>query len=388
MKQMIMAVLGTMVVCISGCATSLPPHEELNQAVKKSLDATGFNYSSKSRITDLAMAKPDAVTTASNAKGLKYLGAGLDIVRGFSVNLDGAIDMKAKKSEVLYDLHYNKDNVEVSIKLPLLVDYNAQTLYVGTSFLNTVLDIVAPQTPETRGKLIKINIGELLKEGAASSPELAKLMDVNRFGAKDMDLFNNIFKSVILKAVTKLNDSSCIDQPLTEQDKKTGVARRIQVTLGHSDSVAVVVDIIDGVAQALFQEGAINKKEYTVLLALTDKQVLDGLVDKFTLTMTSDVGIGQSGYIGYWATRLNVADKKGEYRIGVETVSTFDGYNAPRFTMVPEVNQAVDFKEVLAAILAATAKDKEDAAQPDEEAPDDDSCAPEDPVPGGAESAL
>lgn len=387
MKRMIMAVLGTMVICISGCATSLPPHEELNRAVKKSLDATGFNYSLKSRITDLSLPKRDE-DTAANAKGLKYLGAGLDIIRGFSVNMDGAIDMTAKKSEVLYDLHYNKDNVDVSIKLPLLVDYKAQTIYVGTSLLNTVLDFVAPQVPETRGKLIKINIGELLKEGAASTPELAKLLDGNRFSTEDMDLFNTVFKTVLLKAVTKLNDSSFSDQPLTGQDKKAGVTRHIRVVLGHSDSVAVVVDIIGGVAQALFQEGAINKKEYAVLLTLTDKQMLDGLADQFTLAMANDVGIGHTGHIGYWATRLSVADTKGEYRIGVETVSTFDGYNAPRFSMTPEAGKVVDFKEVLAAVAAATAQDKEDAAQPDGEAPDDDSCTPEEPAPSGAGTML
>ena len=387
MKRMIMAVLGTMVVCISGCATSLPPHEELNQAVKKSLDATGFNYSSKSRITDLSLPQQDAEATSANAKGLKYLGAGLDIVRGFSLNMDGAIDMKAKKSEVLYDLHYDKDNVEVSIKLPLLVDYNTQTIYVGTSLLNTILDVVSPQAPETRGKLIKIDMNELLREGALSTPELSKLIGDNRFSAKNMDLFNNVFKDVILKAVTRLKDSNFIEQPLTGQDKKTGVARRIQVNLGHDDSVAVVVDMIDSVAQALFQEGAIGKKEYDVLLMLTDKQMLDGFVDKFTLTMTHDIGVTQSGHVGYLATRLNVADKEGGYQVGVENVSSFDNYNAPRFSITPEAGRIVDFREVLAVIKAAKAKDK-NASQTDEEAPDDDSCAPEEPGQDGAESTL
>ncbi|KAB0671516.1 hypothetical protein F6V30_02750 [Oryzomonas sagensis] len=387
MKRMIMAVLGTMVICISGCATSLSPHEELTRAVKKSLDATGFNYSSKSRVSELSLPKQDE-ETAANAKGVKYLGTGLDIVRGFSVNMDGAIDMTAKKSEVLYDLHYNKDNVDVSIKLPLLFDYNAQTIYVGTSLLNTVLDVVAPRAPETRGKLIKINIGELLQEGAASTPELAKLIGGNRLSAKSMDLFNDVFKTVLLKAVTTLNDSSFSDQPLTGQDKKAGVTRHIRVTLGHGDAVAVVADLIGGVAQALFREGIINEKEHAQLLTLTDRQMLDGLADTLVLAMTNDVGIGHTGHIGYWATRLSVADTKGEYRIGVETVSTFDGYNAPHFSMTPEAGKVVDFKEVLAAVAAATARDTEDAAQPDEEAPDGDSCSPEEPAPDGAGSML
>jgi hypothetical protein len=380
MKRMILAVLGVVVICVSGCATSLPPHEELNQAVKKSLDATGFNYSTKTRVTNLSVPKQDA-NAASGDKNLKFVGAGLDIIRGISVNIDGAIDMKAKKSEVLYDLHYNKDNVEVSIRLPLLVDYNTQTIYVGTSFLTTMLDVVSPQGPETRGKLIKIDMNELLKEGASRNPDLAKWIGANRFGAKNMDVFNNIFKTEILKAVTKLKDSCFIDQPLMEQDKKTGVERRIRITLDHSDSVAVVLDIMDSVAQALFQEGAINKKEYDVFHTLTDKKVLDKFSNKFTLGMTHDVGVAKSGHVGYVATQLTVADKGGSYQVGIENVSSFENYNAPRFSMTPEAGRIVDFKEVLAAITAAKAKDK-NASEADEEAPDDDSCAPEDPAQG------
>jgi|GEM_PF-687661 len=386
MKRMIVTVLLVMVVCLGGCAGSLPPHEELNQAVRKSLEATGFNYSAKSRITDLSLPKQDG-GAAPNARGLKYLGAGLDIVRGFSVHMDGAIDMKGKKSEALYDLHYDRDNVEVSIKLPLLVDYDTQTIYVGTSIFTTILDAISPQGPETRGKLIKVNIGELLKEGAAQKPELSRLMDGNLLTAKKMDFFNNVFKDVLLKAVTKLNDSCFIDQPLTEQDRKAGVERRIRVTLGHDDSVAVAVDIIDGLAQALLQEGAISKKEYDVLHLFTGKQMLDGFADKFTLTMTSDVGIGQSGRIGYWVIRLSGADKEGNYQVGVENVSSFANYNAPRFTITPEAARIVDFKEVLAAITAASAKDKK--ASGPEEAPEDDYSAPEGPGPNsGIESAL
>lgn len=376
MKQMIMMALGLMAICFTGCAGSLPPHEELNQAVRKSLDATGFNYSSKSRITNLSLPKQEE-NAAPGAKGLKYLGAGLDIVRGFSVNMDGAIDMKAKKSEVLYDLRYSKDNVEISIKLPLLVNYNTQTIYVGTSLLTTILDAVSPQGPETRGKLIKINIGELLREGASKNPALSKLVEGNRFSATNMDLFNSVFKGGVLKAVTKLNDSCFIDQPLTEDDRKTGVARHIRVNLGHDDSVAVAVDIIDSVAQTLFQEGVIGKKEHDVLLMLTDKQILDGFVNKFTLTMANDVGIGQSGHIGYWVIRLSVADKEGNYQVGVENASSFDSYDAPRFSMTAEANKIVDFKEVLAAIAAATAKDK-NASEPD---PDDDPRIPDDSDP-------
>lgn len=378
MKQLILTGLSAIVFCISGCAQSLPPHEELNQAITKSLDVTGFNYSSKTRVTALSIPKQGESADPGD-KRLRYLGTGLDIIQGLSVNVEGAVDFKVKKSEVLYDFHYNKDNVEVSIKIPLLLDYNTQTIYVGTSIFNTILDAIYPQSLETKGKLIRININDLLQERAASSPELSKLLDVNRFSPKNMDLLNSAFKAAILKTVGKLNDSCFSELPLTEQDKKAGVKRRIQVTLGHNDSVTVVLDLVDGVSQALFQEGVISKNEYAVLLALTDRQVLDGVVDKFVLAMTFDVGVAPSGLVSQIESRLSVADKDATYRIGIENISSFDGYNSPRFSMSPELSGIVDFKEVLAAIMADKSDDQDDT-----QGDSDDSDMAEDGEQGGS----
>lgn len=378
MKRMIVAVFGMMVVSVCGCAKSLPPHEELNQAVKKSLDATGYNYSSKSRITNLSLPMPKQDAKAGD-KGMKFLGTGLDIVRGLSVNVEGAIDTKAKRAEAIYDLRYNADNVEVSIKLPLLVDNNTQTIYAGNSLLTTVLDVISPKGPETRGKLIRIDMNELLKEGASKSPDLAKFIDANRFGTKNMDVFRNIFKGEILKAVAKLDDSCFVDQELTEQDRNKGVVRRIRVTMGHGDSFAVVLDTLDRVAQALLQEGVIPKKEYDELHKLNDKKVQDKLGNKFRLGMTHDVGVARSGHVGYVATRLTVSDKEGSYRVGIENISSFDNYDAPRFSMSLEAARIVDFKDVLAAIKPAKAEDG-NASGPDEEDPDEDAPVPAGPV--------
>lgn len=273
MKQRMMALLFLMCICIGGCAGSLPPHEGLNQALTKTFDTHGFNYTSKSRVTDLSIPKQDGDAPAE--KNLKYLLAGLNIVRGFSVNLDGAVDMKTRKSEVLYDLHYNRDNVEISVKVPLLFDYNTQSFYIGTSFLTTVLDLISPQNPDIRGKLIKLNFGELLRDSAKSKPELSGLIDEERFNSKNIDLFNSAFKAGLLESVAKLDDARFSDQPFTEQDKKDGVARRIQVTLGHGDSVTVVLNIIESVAQSLFREGVISDSEHASLLALINRQMLN-----------------------------------------------------------------------------------------------------------------
>lgn len=346
-------------ICISGCAPALAPHAALNQAVARSFEATGFNYSSKSRITHLSIPKQPA-GAASTDRRTKYLDTGLDTLRALSVNAEGAIDLQAKRSEALYDLRYDRDNVEVSIKLPLLIDYNTQTMYVGTSLLTTLLETVYPQAPSTRGRLIRIQLSDLLQEGTANSPELSKLVGEYLFSPRNIDVMGGAVRSVILKSLAKLDESCFSDQPLGGQDRKAGVERRIQVALGHADAVTTVLDLIDDVSRALFQEGVITKDEYDALLARMDRRTLEGIADTFSMAMILDVGIGPSGLVSQVESRLNAADREGLYQLGLNNLSSFSSYNAPRFSLHPETGGSVDFKELLGAITAAAATEQSD----------------------------
>jgi hypothetical protein len=372
MRQFVLAGFLIMVIGISGCAQTLPPQGELDQALRKSFDATGMNYSSKSRITNLSLPKDALPESAGKAK--MSLGAGLEIVRGLAINAEGAVDMKGRKSEVLYELRYDRDNVDVSIKVPMYMNYDTQTIYVGPSLLTTILETFFPQAPSTRGKLIRINLKELLKEGAESNPELSKLLGENRFSAKNVDLWNAAIKSGTLKALAKLNSARFSDLPLTDDDKKNGIARRIHVALGHDDSVAVVLDLIEGISQALFQDGLISEKEYDMLRSLADKQKLEGVVEQFTLALTFDAGVAQTGHLGFIESQLNVSDKDKVYQLGLSNVITLHNYDAPRFTMAPEKSEVVDIKELLGVFLSDTAAKGSIGGSADEVCEDGDDC--------------
>ncbi len=361
MTKFVSATLWLMIICISGCAQTLPPHEGLNQAFKKSFDATGLNYSSESKITNIAISKDNAIAESKD-KRMMHLGSGIDIARSISMKTDGAIDMKSNRSEALYELHYKKDNVDVSIKIPLLLDYNSKTIYVGESFLNTFLEIAYPQLPPIKNGLLRIDLNELLKEDSASNDKFLKLFGENRFSAKNLELINNAFKTGILKSLSKLDNRCLSELPLTEQDKKTDIERRIHIVLEHKDSVAVFYNLIDTVSLSLFQDGIINKDEYAILLTLSDKQKLDTVFDQFTMMMIFDAGISKSGYVGLLESQINVADKEGVFQLGMSNVSTFSNYNLPLFTINPEKRNIVDFKQVLEVIKADAAKAKEKEA--------------------------
>ena len=258
MKQMILAGIAGVGLFLGGCASCLSPHEALNQAVARSFDATGFNYSNQTRITTLTVPQPDA--SKEGTEKLKFnLTTGLEIIRSLSIRADGAIDLKAKKSEVLYDFHYDRDNVEVSIKLPLLMDYTRQTIYVGPSIFNTILETAYPLAPASRGKLIRIDLADLLKEGTAAKPEIAKLLNEGVFSPKNFDAMNGAYKDAVRKSVARLKDAGFSEQQLSGDDRKKGVDRRIRMQLGHDDSVTFLLDLVAEVADGLLQGGVITK---------------------------------------------------------------------------------------------------------------------------------
>ncbi|GAB7028419.1 hypothetical protein [Geotalea toluenoxydans] len=348
-------------ICIGGCAHTLPPREDLTQAVTKSFSAPGFNYSSKSRITDLTL--PEKVPSVTPSKKTKLaLETGVEVIRSLSINVDGAVDMKAKKSQVLYALRYDRDNVEFAIKVPMLVDYGTQTVYVGTSIYTTVLETLFPQAPSTKGKLVRIDLNKLLQEGAARKPQLANLVGLDLLSGKNMDLINEAIKAAVLKELPQLKDSCFSDQALSDQDKQAGVTRRIRVQLGYAESVALGLGAMASVAEALHQQEIISNDIYNVLLTFTDPKMMGDVMEKFSLTARFDVGVASSGHVSFVEGQYDVADRKGLYRVGIANVSTFSNYGAPSFTMAPGQDNVVDFTELLKAIAAPAAENEADDA--------------------------
>lgn len=349
-KPHLLAVLGLFSMLAAGCSHTLPPHQEVNQALQKTLNSSGYNYSSKSRITNLAVPVKDLKAAKSKQE---YVEKGLEIVRGLSVMADGAIDMKAKRSEVLYNLHYDQDNVEVSIKVPLLLDYSKQTLYIGTTLFNTVF----PMPPTSKGKLIKVDLNDLLKLTGEKSDKLK-----NMLGQKNFDSVNEGLKQGILKGFANLKDERFIDQPLTADDKATAAARHIKVTLNHEESVALLLTIADSLIQRMYQDGVLSKEEYGTLMILTDRQKIDTYLAKFSMAATLDIGVTSTGQISRIESRFSAVGKDNRYQVGVENISGFSHYDAPLFLIKPELTGTVDYKEILEAYLAAKATAKAEAA--------------------------
>lgn len=348
-KPHLLAVLGLFSMLAAGCSHTLPPHQEVNQALQKTLNTNGYNYTSKSKITLLAVPVKDVKAAESKQQ---YIEKGLDLARSVIVSADGAIDMKAKKSEVLYNIQYDRDNVAISIKVPLLLDYTTQTLYVGTTLLNTIFPLPAA----SKGKLIKVDLNEVLKLTEGKSDKLK-----NFLGQKNFDAVNEGFKQGVLKGFSSLKETRFIEQPLTSDDKAAGIARHIKVTLNHEESVGLLLVIADALVQRLYQDGILNKEEYDAFVAFTDRQKINTYLATFSMTSTLDIGLTSAGYINRIESRFNAVGKDNRYQVGIENISGFSHYDAPLFSIKPELTGTVDYKEILGSIMAAKAAAKAEA---------------------------
>lgn len=355
-KWFITICLGIVIVSCGGCAGKLPPREELTQAVNRSFDATGFNYKSKSRVMQLTLRNLDAKVPEN--KTIKNTDALLEIVRGFSLGIEGAIDVKSGKSEALYDLSYSKDNVDISIRLPLLVDYNKQTIYIGPSLLHTILDVASPKDMDVRGKLIRIHLPDLLKDNSELSGRLSKLVNGKSLTPENMTAMKNVFRNTALKMLGKLDATRFSELPPRDQDRKVGINRRIQLRLGRGESVDLVADFFDGLSRVLLHEGQITEKEHEFLKGITNRQQLEEHLGGLNMTLVLDMGVSSTGYVAQVVSWLSLADKEGELQVTFENSSNFDGYDAPRFTINPESAGFIEFGDLMKLIKSIDKKNK------------------------------
>lgn len=347
-KWFITICLGIVIVSCGGCAGKLPPREELTQAVNRSFGATGFNYKSKSRVMQFTLRNLDAKVPEN--KTIKNTDALLEIVRGFSLGIEGAIDVKSGKSEALYDLSYSKDNVDISIRLPLLVDYNKQTIYIGPSLLHTILDVASPKDINVRGKLIRIHLPDLLKDNSELSGRLSKLVNGKSLTPENMTAMKNVFRNTALKMLGKLDATRFSELPFSEQDGKTEIARRIQIRLGRGECIDLMVDFIDGVSQVLLREGLITEKELEFLKAIADRRKLEELLGEFKLSLTMEVGVSSTGYVAQVVSQTAISDRDGDLQGMLENISTFYDYNAPHFSINPENTRFIEFGDLMKLI--------------------------------------
>ncbi|MBV5320984.1 MAG: hypothetical protein JZU62_04810 [Sulfuricurvum sp.] len=323
---------------ISGCTTAtLPPHESLTNAMNKTFEISGYNYDSSTRITKMTIPKSD--TNASETDSTRnsiYLQKGIDVIRGFSLGIAGAVDYShAIKTESTYDFHYNRDNVEVSVKLPFLFDYSTKTLYMGKTFLNTIF----PMDESDEGKFIRFDLNDTLISSALGEESLSQ------FDENKVRSINSAMKEGTLKAFTNLNPSLFTYVPLSPKEKFSGSVQKVHLTLDRNQSMTLILTITDALVQKMYTESMLTKEAYGSYMLFSDPKQLSTLTENMNLQLTFDFGITTEGQIALIQSQINASDKEEEFTLGIENITRLNSFNDPQFTLSPEHSGSVDYKE-------------------------------------------
>lgn len=338
-KKVFSATVIVLSMIMSGCTnTVVAPNESLKNALNKTFETTGYNYASSTRITKLTF--PKSETNASDiisTNNALYLQKGIDILKGFSLEIDGAVDYSNDiRSEYIYNAHYNRDNVEVSVKLPFLFEYSTQTLYMGRTFLNTIF----PMKESDEGKLIRFDLNDTLLSSVLGEESLAQ------FDEKKVRNINTAIKEGILKAINDLNGSYYRYVPVTPKEKFSGNVQKVQLSLDKNQSMTFILTITDAIVQKMYAEAMLTKESYGAYMLLSDPKQLGTLTENMNMHLDLEFGIDHEGYIGLVRSTLNASDAEETFALGIENTTLLNSYNTPQFTIDPKSSGSIDYKEV------------------------------------------
>lgn len=326
------------VFLLGGCATP-PPHEALKNALDKTFDATGYNYTSSTRITKIVFPKQDNYASDESNISLNsiYLQKGIDVIRGFSIGLNGAVDYTDSiKSEATYDFHYNRDNVEVSIKFPFLFDYSTKTLYMGKTFLNTIF----PMKEADEGKLIRFDFNDSLISTLLGEESL------KQFDESKVRSLNNAMKTGTIKAFSDINGSFFHYIPLTPNEKFSGSVQKVHISLDRNQSISLILTITDALIQKMYSESILTKETYGSYMVLSDPKQLAPLLENVNLQLDFDFGINTNGQLVLIQSLVNASDKEEKFALGIENTTFLNNFNTPQFSIDPKKSGSIDYMEV------------------------------------------
>ena len=326
---------------MGGCTTATP-HESLKNAMNKTFDTSGYNYTSTTRITKITFPEETNATseeekTASEKLTSLYLQKGIDIFRGFSFGINGAVNYSNSiQSEATYDLHYNKDNVEISMRFPFLFDYSTKTLYMGKTMLNTIF----PMRAEDEGKFIRFDLNDSIISTLITEESM------KQFDEKKVHSINAAIKEGTIKAFSDINSSYFSYQPLNTLEKNNGSTKKVHISLDRNQSMKLMLTIVDSLIQKMYAESLITKEAYGSYMFITDPKQLEPLIAELNLQLDFDFGIASDGHIVYLRSLINGSDKNDRFALGIENSAELSNFNAPKFTMDPKSSGSVDYMEV------------------------------------------
>jgi hypothetical protein len=327
------------IITITGCASNGTPDIELKKAFAKNLTLDGYNYQSEIKLNKLDIKKENV--TQKDDKTIA-------IMQGFSLGFNGAVDSINAKQEIVIDIRYSQNNVDASIRFPVLVDYKKQHIYVGKSILNTVLlpsnmfeKTIMLDFSKNSSLSTRLNKSE---DGKVLLSYMQKYLSEGYFKKQQES-----YKKAYSDAFDDINSSNF---KYTDLSKK-----QIRLTLDNKDSANVISTLLG----AIVNNEVDASKDKNTPATLSGSQ-LKSLIMIFLYTIdlqtTIDSNINNSGYIDSNNINFNISDiDKKKFSADIRMNTTYNNFNHPHFSIdTNNVTQNIDIDELVK--LFETKKDK------------------------------
>ncbi|MBD3839869.1 MAG: hypothetical protein IE878_05740 [Epsilonproteobacteria bacterium] len=327
------------ILVMSGCSSStLSPDMAFKESINKTFDAKGYNYSGEVKL-DKFSSNDFNSSEPFNSKKIESL------LKGFSLNFNGAVDSANGKEEITYEYKYDKDNVLLAFKFPVLIDYNTQNIYVGKSILNTFL----PEAPEYQNKLIKLDLSknsQLLKDLNMTAD---KSTNLDRFLSKEwnekmtkegMESFNLALKDI--------NASSF------SRDDKNQIVLKLNNEESGKFLTTMINRLMGGAMKEVFPPSEAKDLEsiapmIEMMMAMFKTQT------QFTTKLNGD------GKIGNIYVRFDMSDANNtDFNVGVSSNVEFSNFDKPKFTIDTSMPTVSIDKQFFEKMYPSTKSDYKD----------------------------
>lgn len=199
-KLVVSSILFVSIMLLTGCAKK--PDIALKEALAKSNTATSYNTKGEFKIDRLIVKTLPPPTKKYNPQDM------IDVLKVSSISYDAAVDETNAKVESIVTFKTKYDGIDMSMKVPILVDFRNETLYIGNSFMVSILSLATKydkkMKPKTKQEIEKIkeifSKYESTKIDLSRNGEIFKQINTKKYAKtkKDKDNLKKIQEHLVL----------------------------------------------------------------------------------------------------------------------------------------------------------------------------------------------
>ncbi|WP_374539415.1 hypothetical protein [Chitinimonas taiwanensis] len=324
---------------LGACASVTPKSPDVlaRAALENQLLEQGFNFTATGRVEEVKFTKQGEETVGAlgslmgplsglpsgsgSSAADSYLGIGVDAVKSLRFEAKGAVDFTTKRLEIAPTLRFTRRNLDGSISLPMLIDGREMALYFDAA----AIDWAIPGLRERQGQLIRLPGNDLVKK-----LDTERLLHDMRGAARD--------------AYGAIRNDSFTMLPLSEDDKREGVAYKVRLKLDADQQRDFTARWIDAMVRAA-------ETQYRLLFPNEDAATVQGMgmVMKTMMSGTrsevdSQLLIDSKGRLIGTETDNRVEQK--EISMRFHTSARLSRFGQPQFDLQPAVSGAYDVSEL------------------------------------------